>query len=150
MTETTRVSSFKMGRDVSSRVYPESGVKTPFHALSHHGENPQKIAEYAKLNAYHVGMVPYFLNKLKNIPDGEGSLLDHSVVLYGSPMGDSNIHEHKRVPLFLAGHANGRLKGNLHVTTPRGTPMGNVLLTVLRRLGADVDRVGDSTGEVAI
>src|SRR5271154_6529729 len=150
MTETTRVASFKMGRDVSSRVYPESGVKTPFHACSHHGENPEKIAEYAKLNAYHVGMVPYFLNKLRNTPDGDGNLLDHSVVLYGSPMGDSNIHEHKRVPLFLAGHANGRLKGNLHVRTPRGTPMGNVLLTVLRRLGADVERVGDSTGEVAI
>jgi hypothetical protein len=125
-------------------------VKTPFHALSHHGENPEKIAEYAKLNAYHVGMVPYFLNKLKNTPDGEGNLLDHSVVLYGSPMGDSNIHEHKRVPLFLAGHANGKLKGNLHVRAERGTPMGNVLLTVLRKLGADVDRVGDSTGEVAI
>jgi hypothetical protein len=150
MTETTRVSSFKMGRDVSSRVYPESGVKTPFHALSHHGENPEKIAEYAKLNAYHVGIVPYFLNKLKNTPDGEGNLLDHSVVLYGSPMGDSNIHEHKRLPLFLAGHANGKLKGNLHVRAERGTPMGNVLLTVLRRLGADVERVGDSTGEVAI
>jgi hypothetical protein len=150
MTETTRVSSFKMGRDVSSRVYPESGVKTPFHALSHHGENPEKIAEYAKLNAYHVAMVPYFLNKLKNTPDGDGNLLDHSVVLYGSPMGDSNIHEHKRVPLFLAGRANGRLKGNLHYRAEKGTPMGNVLLTVLRKLGADVDRVGDSTGEVAI
>jgi hypothetical protein len=150
MADVTRVSAFKMGRDVSSRVYPESGVKTPFHACSHHGENPEKIAEYAKLNAYHVGMVPYFLDKLKNTPDGEGSLLDHSVVLYGSPMGDSNIHDHKRIPLFLAGHANGQLKGNLHLRTPRGTPMANVLLTLLRKFGADVDRIGDSTGEVAI
>ncbi len=150
MTETTRVSAFKMGRDVSSRVYPDSGVKTPFHALSHHGENPEKIAEYAKLNAYHVSMVPYFLNKLRNIPDGDGNLLDHSLVLYGSPMGDSNIHDHKRVPLFLAGHANGKLKGNLHVRTPRGTPMANVLLTLLHKLGTDVDRIGDSTGEVAL
>jgi len=148
MTEVTRVSSFKMGRDVSSRVYPESGVKTPFHALSHHGENPEKIAEYAKLNQYHVSMVPYFLNKLKNTPDGDGNLLDHSVVLYGSPMGDSNIHDHKRLPLFLAGHANGALKGNLHVRAARGTPMANVLLTLLHKMGAeDVESIGDSTGE---
>ena len=100
-----------MGRDVSSRVYPESGVKTPFHALSHHGENPAKIAEFARLNRYHVSLLAYFLDKLRNTPDGDGNLLDHSMVLYGSPMGDSNIHDHKRLPLFLAGHANGGLKG---------------------------------------
>src|SRR5262249_3390064 len=87
MSGMTRVSAFKLGRDVSSRVFPDSGVKTPFHALSHHGENPEKIAEFAKLNRYHVGMVPYFLEKLKNTPDGDGNLLDHSMVLYGSPMG---------------------------------------------------------------
>jgi hypothetical protein len=150
MTNTTRVSAFKMGRDVSSRVYPDSGVKTPFHALSHHGENPDNIAEFAKLNRYHVGMVPYFLEKLRNTPDGEGSLLDHSLVLYGSPMGDSNVHEHKRLPLFLAGHANGRVKGNLHLRTPQGTPMANVLLTMLNRLGMELGSFGDSTGEVAI
>lgn len=151
MADVTRVSAFKMGRDVSSRVYPESGVKTPFHALSHHGENPEKIAEYARLNQYHVATVPYFLNKLKNTPDGDGNLLDHSVVLYGSPMGDSNIHDHKRLPLFLAGHANGSLKGNVHLRMPRGTPMANVLLTLLHRLGAsDVESIGDSTGEVAL
>jgi hypothetical protein len=150
MANVTRVSSFKMGRDVSSRVFPESGVKTPFHALSHHGENPEKIAEFAKLNHYHVSRVPYFLEKLKNTPDGDGNLLDHSVVLYGSPMGDSNVHEHKRVPLFLVGHANGQLKGNLHVRCDQGTPMGNVLLTVLHRLGVDQDKIGDSNGEVAI
>jgi hypothetical protein len=151
MADVTRVSAFKMGRDVSSRVYPESGVKTPFHALSHHGENPEKIAEYAKLNEYHVRTVPYFLNKLKNTPDGDGNLLDHSVVLYGSPMGDSNIHDHKRLPLFLAGHANGALKGNVHLRMPRGTPMANVLLTLLHKLGADdVESIGDSTGEVTL
>ena len=117
MTETTRVSAFKMSRDVSGRVWPESGVKTPFHPCSHHGENPAKIAEFAKLNRYHVSLIPYFLDKLKNTPDGDGNLLDHSMVLYGSPMGDSNVHNHKRVPLFLLGHANGKLKGNLHVRT---------------------------------
>jgi hypothetical protein len=150
MTNTTRVTAFKMGRDVSSRVYPESGVKTPFHALSHHGENPDNIAEFAKLNKYHVSMVPYFLDRLKNTPDGDGSLLDHSVVLYGSPMGDSNVHEHKRLPLFLAGHANGTLKGNLHLRCPQGTPMANVLLTVMNKLGLELSAFGDSTGEVAI
>jgi hypothetical protein len=150
MANITRVSSFKLGRDVSSRVFPESGIKTPFHALSHHGENPEKIAEFAKLNAFHVSMIPYFLNKLKNTPDGDGSLLDHSLVLYGSPMGDSNVHEHKRLPLFLAGHANGKIKGNLHVRCPLGTPMGNVLLTLLHRLGVDAPSIGDSNGEVAI
>jgi hypothetical protein len=150
MADVTRVSSFKMGRDVSSRVYPESGVKSPFHALSHHGENPDKIAEFAKLNQYHVSKVSYFLDKLRSTPDGDGNLLDHSVVLYGSPMGDSHVHEHKRVPLFLAGHANGKLKGNLHYRAAPGTPMANVLLTLAHKLGISVDSIGDSTGEIAI
>jgi hypothetical protein len=149
--DVTRVSTFKMGRDVSSRVYPESGVKTPFHALSHHGENPERIAEFARLNRYHVSKVAYFLEKLRNTPDGDGNLLDHSLVLYGSPMGDSNIHDHKHLPLFLAGHANGRIGGGLHYRAAAGTPMANALLTVLHRLGVDdVERIGDSTGEIAI
>jgi len=144
----TRVSSFKMSRDVCQRTYPESGVKTSFHSCSHHGESPSKIAEFAKLNQYHVGKVAYFLDKLKNTPDGDGSLLDHSLVLYGSPMGDSNVHNHKRLPLFMAGHANGAFKGNRHVVTKDGTPMANVLLTVLHKLGIDAKSIGDSTGEV--
>jgi hypothetical protein len=151
MADVTRVSAFKMGRDVSSRVYPESGVKTPFHALSHHGENPERIAEFARLNRYHVSTVAYFLEKLHNTPDGDGNLLDHSLVMYGSPMGDSNVHDHKRLPLFLAGHANGQLKGNLHYRAPAGTPMANALLTILYKLGVDdVERIGDSNGVVAI
>ena len=150
LTNVTRVSAFKMSRDVCQRVYPESGVKTPFHSCSHHGESPSKIAEFAKLNLYHVSLVPYFLNKLKNTPDGDGNLLDHSMVLYGSPMGDSNAHNHKRVPLFLAGHANGKLKGNLHVRNKDGTPMANVLLTMAHKLGMSMESIGDSTGEIAI
>jgi hypothetical protein len=150
MTDVTRVSAFKLSRDVSGRVWPESGVKTPFHPCSHHGENPAKIAEFAKLNRYHVSLLPYFLDKLKNTPDGDGSLLDHSMVMYGSPMGDSNVHNHKRVPLVLLGHANGQLKGNLHVRTEDGTPMANVLLTMAHKLGINVDKFGDSTGEIAI
>jgi hypothetical protein len=150
MTDVTRVSAFKMSRDVSTRVYPESGIKTPFHPCSHHGETGPKLAEFAKLNRYHVGLIPYFLQKLKDTPDGDGNLLDHSMVMYGSPMGDSNVHNHKRVPLFLAGHANGQLKGNLHVRAKDSTPMANVLLTMLNKLGVNEEKFGDSTGVVAI
>ncbi|HEY1496211.1 MAG TPA: DUF1552 domain-containing protein [Candidatus Solibacter sp.] len=150
MTDTTRVSAFKMSRDVSGRVWPASGVKMPFHPCSHHGENPAKVMEFAKLNRYHVSLIPYFLEKLKNTPDGDGNLLDHSMILYGSPMGDGNVHNHKRVPMFLAGHANGKLKGNLHVRCADGTPMANVYLTMLRKLGVNVQSFGDSTGEVEI
>jgi hypothetical protein len=146
----TRVSSFKLSRDVCQRLYPESGVKTTFHVTSHHGETGELLAQFAKLNRYHVSKLAYFLDKLKATPDGDGSLLDHSLVLYGSPMGDSNIHNHKRVPMLIAGHANGRIKGNTHVIAVDETPMANVLFTVLRRLGMNVDSVGDSTGEVAI
>jgi hypothetical protein len=150
MTETTRVSAFKMSRDVSGRVFPESGVKTPFHPCSHHGETPTKLAEFAKLNRYHVSLIPYFLEKLKSTPDGDGNLLDHSMVLYGSPMGDGNVHNHKRVPLFLAGHANGALKGNLHLRCPDSTPMANVLLTMMHKVGVEMPSLGDSTGDLAI
>jgi hypothetical protein len=151
MTETTRVSSFKMARDVSSAVYPESGVKSAFHGLSHHGQDPKKLAEFAQLNQYHVSTIAPFIEKLKNTPDGDGNLLDHSLVLYGSPMGDSHLHEHKRLPIFLAGHASGAIKGNLHLSCPDGTPMANLLLTIGRRLGVnDLERIGDSTGELAI
>jgi Protein of unknown function (DUF1552) len=146
----TRVSSFKMSHDVSNRIFPESGVRTPFHSLSHHQEKPDKIAQFAKLNRYHVGRLPYFLEKLRNTPDGDGSLLDHALVLYGSPMGDSDSHNHRRVPLFFAGHAGGQLKGNLHRVCPAGTPQSNALLTVMHKLGIDIDHVGDSTGEIAI
>jgi hypothetical protein len=149
-TDTARVSAFKMSRDVCQRVYPESGVKVPFHSASHHGETPAKIADFAKINRYHVSLVPYFLEKLKNTPDGDGNLLDHSLVLYGSPLGDSNAHNHKRVPLFLAGHASGKVKGNLHVRCQDMTPMANVLLTVMHKAGMNVESIGDSTGVIAI
>ncbi len=149
-TDTTRVSAFKMSRDVCQRVYAESGVKVPFHSASHHGETPAKIADFAKINRYHVSLVPYFLEKLRNTPDGDGNLLDHSLVLYGSPLGDSNAHNHKRVPVFLAGHASGKVKGNLHVRCQDMTPMANVLLTVMHKAGMNVESIGDSTGVIAI
>ena len=150
MTDVTRVSAFKMGRDVSSRVFTEAGIETPFHALSHHGNRPEQLAQFAKLNAFHVEQVEYFIRRLRETPDGDGNLLDHSVVLYGSPMGDGSVHNHLRVPLFFAGHGNGQLKGNQHLLCPDGTPMANALLTVLRRMGVDIDSIGDSTGELEI
>jgi hypothetical protein len=150
MTDVTRVSAFKLSRDVSQRVFTDAGVSTPFHSASHHGESPAKIAEYAKINRYHVSLLAYFLDKLKNTPDGDGNLLDHSMVLYGSPMGDSNVHNHKRVPVLLAGRGNGAFKGNLHVKTAEGTPTANAYLTLLRRLRVDLPSIGDSTGELAI
>jgi hypothetical protein len=150
MTNMTRVSAFKMSRDVNQRVYPESGVKTPFHSCSHHAESPARIAEFAKINLYHASLVPYFLQKLRDTPDGDGNLLDHSMVLYGSPIGDSNAHNHKRLPILLAGKANGQLKGNMHVKPDDGTPLANVLVSMMHKLGVEIDQIGDSTGVVAI
>jgi hypothetical protein len=144
----TRVFSIKLGRDGSARVYPDSGVKAPFHPASHHGDREDRVVQFAQINKYHVSMVPYFLDKLKNTQDGDGNLLEKSLILYGSPMGNSNVHNHKRCPLFLAGHANGQLKGNLHLKAAEGTPMANVMLTVLHGLGlGDMKSFGDSTGE---
>ena len=148
--DVTRVSAFKMSRDTSNRIFAESGVKAPFHTLSHHGESPEKIADFAKINRYHVGVVADFLRQLRDTPDGDGNLLDHSLILYGSPMGNSNAHNHRKLPVFLAGHAGGKVKGNLHVACADGTPHANTLLTILHKLGMDVESVGDSTGEIAI
>ena len=144
----TRVFSFKMGRDGSSRVYPDSGVKTGFHPASHHQDREDRILDFAKINTYHVGTIPYLLEKLRNTPDGEGNLLDNTLVIYGSPMGNSNVHNHKRCPLFLAGHMGGRLKGGVHLKAADGTPMANVFLTLMHKLGLeDIDKFGDSSGE---
>jgi len=148
--DVTRVSAFKMSRDVSQRVFDGTGVTTPFHSSSHHGESPARIAEFAKINRYHVSLLGYFLEKLKNTPDGDSNLLERSLVLYGSPMGDSNVHNHKRVPMLLAGHANGAFKGNYHLKTPDGTPTANVYQTVLNKLGVQSRSIGDSTGTLAI
>jgi hypothetical protein len=144
--DVTRVFAFKLSRDVSNRVYPETGVTTGFHISSHHNDREDRILDFAKINRYHVSLVPYFLEKLKNTPDGEGNLLDNSVILYGSPMGNPNVHNHKRCPLFLAGHGGGRIKGNLHVQAPDGTPMANAMLSVLQTLGVEAETFGDSTG----
>ena len=144
----TRVFSFKMGRDSSARVFPESGVETPFHPASHHGNNHGNITDFAMINRYHVGMLPYFLKRLEDTMEGESSLLDKTMIVYGSPMGDPNVHNHKRCPLFVVGGANGKLAGNLHVKAADGTPMANVMLGLMHKLGMeDEEAFGDSTGD---
>jgi uncharacterized protein DUF1552 len=149
--DVTRVFSFKMGRDASSRVYPESGVSKGFHPASHHGNKHASITEFAQINRYHVSLLPYFLEKLESVRDGDRSLLDRTMIIYGSPMGDPNIHNHKRCPLIVLGGANGELPGNVHLRAPAGTPMANVMLTLTHKLGlTDVEQFGDSTGTFAL
>jgi hypothetical protein len=149
--DVTRVFSFKMGRDASSRVYPESGVTKGFHPSSHHGDKPNNIAEFNQINRYHVSLLPYFLEKLQSLQDGDTTLLDRSVIIYGSPMGNSNVHNHKRCPLVVLGGANGRLPGNVHLKAAPGTPMANVMLTLMHKIGlTDVERFGDSTGTFSL
>ncbi|MFN2445480.1 MAG: DUF1552 domain-containing protein [Vicinamibacterales bacterium] len=142
----TRVIAFKMSRDVSNRVFNEAGVTTGFHIASHHQEREDRITDLAKINRYHVSLLPYFLDKLKNTADGDSNLLDNALIIYGSPMGNSNVHNHKRCPLFMAGHAGGKLKGNLHLKAAEGTPMANVFLTLLQDQGLEMPQFGDSTG----
>ena len=149
--DVTRVFSFKMGRDASSRVYPESGVSKGFHPSSHHGNKPAAVTEFAQINRYHVSLLPYFMERLQGIQEGGQSLLDKSLIVYGSPMGDSNVHNHKRCPLVLLGGAQGRLKGNVHHRAEAGTPMANVLLSALHMSGLDdMTQFGDSTGSFSL
>ena len=147
----TRVFALKLGRDNSNRTYPESGCALPFHPASHHSGKDAKIVEFAKINTYHVGLIPYFLERLRNTPDEDGTLLDSTLLLYGSPMGDSNLHNHKRVPFFVAGRAGPSIPGGLHLKAPNETPLANVMLTVLRALGLEeMERFGDSSGAFAL
>jgi hypothetical protein len=147
----TRVISFKTGRDAQNRVFPESGSNQPFHPASHHGNREERIMEFNKICKYRVSQLAYFLDKMKNTMDGEASLLDKTLVIFGSPMADPNIHNHRRCPLVLLGHANGQLKGNLHLKAADDTPMANVMLTLLHSIGLDdLKTFGDSTGEFSL
>ena len=149
--DVTRVFSFKMGRDSSSRVFPESGTDSPFHPASHHGGNEEAVLDFEIINKYHIGTLPYFLDKLKDITEGDTNMLDKTMIVYGSPMGDSNLHNHKRCPLIILGGANGQLDGENHISTPNGTPMANAMLTLLHSLGMDdVESFGDSTEPLSL
>jgi hypothetical protein len=143
----TRVAAVLYARDLTGRVYPESGTNISFHGGSHHAEDPGRIAQYSRLNRYHVQMTAYLVKKLQDIKEGDGTLLDHSLILYGSNMGDSNQHLHYDVPHVLIGGANGRLKGDRHVAfASRTVPTGNLLLSILDKFDVKLDKFGDSTG----
>jgi len=149
--EITRVSTFMVAREVSGRVYGESGVNDPFHNLSHHSEVPANIERLARLNAFHTASaIGYFLQKLQDTPEGDGTLLDHSMILYGSGMSNSNQHDHDPLPLLLAGGASGRLEGGRHIRAGLGTPMANLLAGMLGKLGIPGDSFGDSNSVLTI
>jgi hypothetical protein len=145
----TRVSTLLGARDLTMRSYPESGTAGAFHGLSHHFEDPDKIREYSKINRYHVSCLAYFVDKLKKTADGDGTLLDHSLILYGTNMGNSNQHVHYDVPHILAGGAGGRLRGGRHLAYPAKTiTTGNLLLSVLDMFDIRQESIGDSTGRL--
>jgi len=150
-TDMTRVFSFKMGRDSSARVYPESGTDKPFHPASHHGGNPDGVLDFFKINRYHVSMLPYFLEKLESTMEGDASLLEKTAVIYGSPMADGNLHNHRRCPLIFLGGGHGALEGGVHLKAPDGTPMANSMLSLMHGLGLDdVESFGDSTAPLSL
>ena len=148
--EITRVSTFLMCKELSTAVYPKSGVRDAFHTLSHHSNVQDNIDRFAQLNMYHVALFAYFLDKLQSTPDGDGTLLDHSLVLYGSCMSDGNQHNHTDLPIILAGGASGRLAGGRHLRHAKNTPMANLLLAMLDKLEVPTEKFGDSTGAVSL
>ena len=143
----TRVTTFQLARETSNRSYPELGVSESHHPLSHHGNNPTKIAKLAKINTYHVSLFAYFLKRLKETPEGNGSLLDHTLCLYGSGMGNPNKHDHTNLPTIVAGGAATGMQGGRHIRYEKVTPLANVHLALLDKIGVDLDRFADSTGK---
>jgi hypothetical protein len=144
----TRVVSFQFTREHNNRTYPEIGVPDPHHPTSHHGNDPEKIAKIAKINTFHVSLFSQFLQKMKTIPDGDGSLLDHTVYLYGSGMGNPSLHDHENLPILVAGGAGTGLKGGRHIKYEKAAVLANLHLTLLDRVGIHLDSFVDSTGKV--
>jgi len=144
----TRVSSFMMARENINRSYEEIGLPEAHHSMSHHGNNPAKMKVFTKLNTYHVDTLAYFVRKLQSIPDGDGTLLDHSVVFYGSGMSDGNTHNNFNVPVVVVGGRDLQIQGNRHLRFPKGTPLANLSLTLMLKFGVPAERFGDSTGKL--
>jgi hypothetical protein len=142
----TRISTFMMAREVSYRTFPKLGISESFHPASHHQNNPARLEALTKINAHHVQLFSHVLDRLKATPDGDGNLLDHTLLLYGGAMSNSNIHNHGPLPVLVAGGAAGRMKGGRHVKYPEHTPMANLLMTILDKAGIPQESVGDSTG----
>jgi hypothetical protein len=142
----TRISTFMMAREVSYRTFPMLGISEAFHPASHHQNSPERLAQLTRIQAFHVGLWSYWLEKLRATPDGDGNLLDHSLLLYGGAMSNSNVHNHSPLPIVVAGGAAGRMKGGRHLKYAENTPMANLLLTILNKAGIQQESVGDSTG----
>ncbi len=146
--DVTRVTTFQLARETSNRTYPESGVTDPHHALSHHGNDPDKIARMAKINRFHVSLFAEYLQKLKATPDGTGTLLDHTLLLYGSGMGNPNVHDHVNLPAIVAGGAALGMKGGRHLRFDKIAPFANLHLTLLDKAGVRIEKFADSSGKV--
>jgi hypothetical protein len=147
----TKVFAFMMSRDASQRVYPDIGVIEPHHSMSHHGNNPEKLANLVKLNTYHVSLFAKFLEKLRSTPDGDGSLLDHSLIMYGSGMSESDTHSRLNLPVAIAGGGAGLVKGNRHVQAPKETPLANLMLDFANKFGCEIEKFGTlSTGRLEV
>jgi hypothetical protein len=149
-TDMTRIISFKTGRDSQNRVFPESGSLQPFHPASHHGDREDRILEFNKICKYRVSQVTYLLDRMKESMEGDKNLLEKTMIVWGSPMADPNVHNHRRCPLILLGHANGALKGNLHIKAANDTPMANAFMAMAEGLGMEMDHFGDSTGKLSL
>ncbi len=146
--DVTRVITFQLARETSNRTYPEIGVPDPHHPLSHHGNDPKKIEKIAWINRFHVSLFAEFLKKLRDTPEGSGTLLDHSLLLYGSGMGNPNRHDHDNLPILVAGGAAGKMKGGRHIRFAKSTPLANLHLTLLDKVGVRLDSFADSRGRV--
>ncbi len=147
-TDMTRVATFMLAREVSGRAYPEIGVPDSHHPVSHHQNDPDKLVKLSKINLFHAKQFAYFVERMAAAQDGDGSLLDHSMLLYGAGISDSNVHMHDNLPLVLVGGGAGRIKGGRHVRYPKDTPVTNLFLNMLDKLGVPADRIGDSTGRL--
>jgi len=148
-TNTTRVASYMIAKEVSMRTYNQIGVSDAFHPLSHHQNNADKLARLTKVHAYHTEAMSRFVKRLKNTPDGDGSLLDHSIILFGSNMSNSDLHNNDPLPSCIIGRGYGKIKGGQHLHYPQDTPLANLLLTLLNRAGIEVEKHGNSTGALA-
>jgi hypothetical protein len=146
--DVTRVTTLQLARETSTRTYPEAGVADAHHPLTHHGYNPEKMAKVAAINQFHVSLFSYFLQRLKETPEGNGSLLDNVAYLYGSGMGNPNVHDHVNLPILVAGGAGGRLKGGQHIKYDEPEPLANLHLTLLEKSGVQIESFADSSGQI--
>ena len=146
----TRVITFMVGKELSSRTFPEIGVRESHHVVSHHQHKPEVVEQQAQINLYQSSLFSYYLAKLDATPDGDGSLLDHMLILYGSGMSNSQAHDPLNLPILLLGGGGGRIKGGRHLRYPKGTPLANLHVAMLRKLGVRQERFGNSTGELSL